>query len=306
MMATAFIHHRDCELHDPGAQHPESPARIRAINDYLPTSDIWDRLVRHEAPLASREQLCRAHDENYIDVVFSAAPSEGYVYLDPDTCMSPHSLNAALRAAGSVIKGIDLVYTGEADNAFCSVRPCGHHAETRRAMGFCMFNNVAVGACYAKDRYAAKRIAIVDFDVHHGNGTEDIFRHDPSVLFCSTFQHPFYPGSGADTRSDHIVNVPLPAGTSGAQFRDAFEGEIVPALNDFAPELVLVSAGFDAHENDPLAQLRLREDDYEWVTRRIREVADNSAQGRLVSVLEGGYSIASLGSCVEAHLKAML
>ncbi|MES9994232.1 MAG: histone deacetylase family protein [Candidatus Thiodiazotropha sp.] len=305
-MAIAYIYHEDCELHDPGPHHPESPARIRAIDDYLPRSGVSNKLQRHEAPLASRQQLCRAHDEKYVDAIFSAAPTEGYLYLDPDTCMSPHSLNAALRAAGSVIKGVDLVYSGEAERAFCNVRPCGHHAETRRAMGFCIFNNVAVGACYARDRYALKRIAIVDFDVHHGNGTEDIFRNEPSVLFCSTFQHPFFPGSGADTRSEHIVNVPLPAGTSGARFREAFARQIEPALNDFAPELMLVSAGFDAHENDPLAQLRLGEADFEWITRKIREVADEYAQGRLVSVLEGGYNIASLGSCVEAHLKAMI
>jgi acetoin utilization deacetylase AcuC-like enzyme len=305
-MGMAFIYHPDCELHDPGAHHPESPARVKAIMDYLPTRGVWKELVRYEAPLATRQQLCRAHDEAYVDAVFAAAPSKGYVYLDPDTCMSPDSLNAALRAAGSVVKAVDLVYANEANPVFCSVRPCGHHAETRRAMGFCIFNNVAVGACHAKAQYGVKKIAIVDFDVHHGNGTEDIFRNDPSVLFCSTFQHPFYPGSGADTRSDHVVNVPLPAGTGGAVYREAFERDIVPALNDFAPDLVLISAGFDAHENDPLAQLALREDDFAWATSRVREVADAHANGRLISVLEGGYGIASLGSCVEAHLKAML
>ncbi len=305
-MGMAFVYHPDCELHDPGAHHPESPARIKAIMDYLPRTQIWNSLARHEAPLATRQQLYRAHDAAYVDAVYAAAPSEGYVYLDPDTCMSPDSLNAALRAAGSLVKAIDLVFSNEANPVFCCVRPCGHHAETRRAMGFCMFNNVAVGACYARDQYDVKKIAIVDFDVHHGNGTEDIFRNDASLLFCSTFQHPFYPGSGAETRSEHIVNVPLPAGSSGAEFREAFERRIVPALDEFAPELVLISAGFDAHENDPLAQLRLREDDYEWATRKVKEAADRHAQGRLVSVLEGGYGIASLGSCVEAHLKAML
>lgn len=305
-MGIAFIYHPDCELHDPGANHPESPARFRAVMDYLPTRNIWDSLDRIEAPLATREQLCLAHDESYVDGVFAVAPSAGYAYLDPDTCMSPDSLNAALYAAGSVVKGVDLVMSGKAKHAFGCVRPCGHHAEMNRAMGFCMFNNVAVGACHARERYGLERIAIVDFDVHHGNGTEDIFRNDSSLLFCSTFQHPFYPGSGAETRSDHIVNVPLPAGTQGDQFRLAFEERIIPALQEFAPELLFVSAGFDAHVNDPLAQLCLREDDYRWVTEELKRVADTYSEGRLVSVLEGGYSLSSLGSCVEAHLEALL
>ncbi len=229
-MGIAFISHPDCELHDTGAGHPESPARMRAVLDYLPGRDIWHRLTQFEAPLVDREKLYRVHDRHYVDTVIAAEPSEGRVYLDPDTSMAPHSLNAALRAAGAVVKGVDLVMSGDMDQAFCCVRPCGHHAEVARPMGFCLFNNIAVGARYAQDRYGLNKVAIVDFDVHHGNGTEDIFRNDPSVFFSSTFQHPFYPGSGADTRSDHIVNIPLPAGTRGDRFRAAFEERILPAL----------------------------------------------------------------------------
>jgi acetoin utilization deacetylase AcuC-like enzyme len=279
---------------------------MRAVLDYLPTREIWQRLVQHEAPLASREQLYRVHDKDYVDAVIAAEPSQGRVYLDPDTSMAPHSLNAALRAAGSVVKGVNLVMSGDLDKAFCCVRPCGHHAEVARPMGFCMFNNVAVGARYARDQFGLNKVAIVDFDVHHGNGTEDIFRNDSSVFFSSTFQHPFYPGSGADTRSDHIVNVPLPAGTGGDEFRAAFEEKILPALNDFAPELLFISAGFDAHNDDPLAQLCLLEEDFAWATGKITGVADEFARGRVISVLEGGYSLPALARSVEAHLQAML
>jgi acetoin utilization deacetylase AcuC-like enzyme len=305
-MSIAFIWHPDCELHDTGAGHPESPARVRAVLDYLPTREIWQQLTQYEAPLASREQLYRVHDNDYVDAVIAAEPAEGRVYLDPDTSMAPHSLNAALRAAGSVIKGVDLVMSGDADRAFCCIRPCGHHAEVARPMGFCIFNNVAVGARYAQDRYGLGKVAIVDLDVHHGNGTEDIFRSDPSVFFSSTFQHPFYPGSGADTRSDHIINIPLAAGTRGDRFRAAFEDRILPSLNDFAPQLLFISAGFDAHEEDPLAQLCLLEEDFAWATEKIRELADVHTGGRIVSVLEGGYSLPALARCVEAHLQAML
>ena len=267
---------------------------MRAVLDYLPTMEIWQQLMQHEAPLASKEQLKRVHDSDYVDAVIAAEPAEGRVYLDPDTSMAPHSLNAALRAAGSVVKGVDLVMSGDTDKVFCCIRPCGHHAEVARPMGFCMFNNVAVGARYAQDQYGLGKVAIIDFDVHHGNGTEDIFRNDASVFFSSTFQHPFYPGSGADTRSDHIVNVPLAAGTRGDRFRAAFEERILPALNSFEPELLFISAGFDAHEDDPLAQLCLLEEDFAWATGKIKGVADVHARGRVGSGLEGGYSLPAL------------
>ena len=305
-MTAAFITHPECELHDAGFGHPESPERLCAVKEYLPTTRVWDRLVQQQAPLAPREQLCRVHDAAYVDAVFAAEPDRGRIHLDPDTSMAPHSLNAALRAAGALAKGVDLVMSGGADRVFCCVRPPGHHAEFRRSMGFCLFNNVAVGARYAQDAYGVDKAAIVDFDVHHGNGTEDIFRQDPTVLFCSTFQHPFYPGSGANTVSDHIVNVPLPAGTDGSRFRAAFERKILPALHGFAPEILLVSAGFDAHEDDPLAQLRLREDDYAWIAGRIKEVADAHAGGRVVSTLEGGYNTSALARSIEAYLQAMM
>jgi len=305
-MAIAFISHPDCELHDTGAGHPESPARIRAVLDYLPTREIWQHLTQYEAPLASTEQLYRTHDRDYVDAVIAAEPAEGRVYLDPDTSMAPHSLNAALRAAGSTVMAVDIVMSGDTNQAFCCVRPCGHHAEVARPMGFCLFNNVAVGARYAQHQFGINRVAIVDFDVHHGNGTEDIFRNDASVFFSSTFQHPFYPGSGADTRSDHIVNVPLAAGTRGELFRAEFERKILPVLNSFEPELLFISAGFDAHNDDPLAQLCLLEEDFAWATSKVKEVANMHARGRLISVLEGGYSLSALGPSVEAHLQAMI
>ncbi len=305
-MAIALISHPDCELHDTGAGHPESPARVRAVLDYLPTREIWDRLMPREASLVDVERLYRVHDREYVDAVIAAEPARGRVYLDPDTSMAPHSLNAALRAAGAIIDGVDLVMSGETDRAFCCVRPPGHHAETRRPMGFCLFNNVAVGARYAQDGYGLEKVAIVDFDVHHGNGTEDIFRSDPTVLYSSSFQHPFYPGSGANTRSDHIVNVPLPAGTRGPRFRSELEAKILPALDGFEPELVFISAGFDAHADDPLAQLFLDEEDFAWVTGEIVKVAVAHAGGRLVSVLEGGYNLTALSRSIEAHLQAML
>ena len=305
-MTLALISHPDCELHDTGAGHPESPARVRSVLDYLATRDIWTSLRRYPAPLATKEQLYRAHDREYVDAVVEASPTRGRIYLDPDTSMAPGTLTAALRAAGAVVEGVDLVMSGGATQAFCCVRPPGHHAETDHAMGFCLFNNVAVGARYAQDAYGLNRVAIADFDVHHGNGTEDIFRDDPTLFYTSSFQHPFYPGSGADTRSDHILNVPLPAGTAGPRFRAEFERKIIPALNDFAPELLFISAGFDAHADDPLAQLCLLEEDFAWVTARLEEVAETHARGRIVSVLEGGYDLPALGRSVEAHLTALL
>ncbi len=305
-MSVAFISHSDCLLHDMGPLHPERPARLRAISDRLIASGLDAALQHYDAPMAERGQLCRAHDPDYIERIFAAAPREGRVFLDPDTSMNPHSLNAALRAAGAGVLAVDLVVSGVVRAAFCSVRPPGHHAERGRAMGFCLFNNVAVAAAHALEAHGLERVAIVDFDVHHGNGTEDIFGNDDRVLFCSTFQHPFYPHSGADNSAAHVVNVPLRAGSGGSAFRDAVVEHWLPALDAHRPQLILVSAGFDAHVDDELAGLALVEDDYAWITREIRRIAATHCGGRIVSMLEGGYALDALARCVEVHIKALL
>jgi len=289
-----------------GSYHPESPARLAAIQDRLIASGLDAVLLHHEAPAATREQLCRVHAPEYVEYVFARSPDEGRIWLDPDTCMNPHSLSAALHAAGAVVLGVDLVMSGRSASAFCNVRPPGHHAETGRAMGFCLFDNIAVGAAHALAAHGLQRVAIVDFDVHHGNGTEDIFRNQPNVLFCSTFQHPFYPYSGAETVSDHVVNVPLAAGADGADFRAAVESRWFPALEAFAPELLLVSAGFDAHVEDDIAGLCLVESDFAWVTAELKRIAGRHAGGRIVSSLEGGYALSALGRSVAAHIDALL
>ncbi len=305
-MTVCFISHHDCALHEMGAHHPESPARLSAIQDQLLSSGL-DLVLQHEyAPLATREQLCRVHDAKYIEYVFLKAPDEGQVWLDPDTSMNSHTLSAALRAAGSVVHGVDLVMSGKASAVFCSVRPPGHHAERKRAMGFCFFNNIAVGAAHALQAHQLKRVAIVDFDVHHGNGTEDIFRETPEVLFCSTFQHPFYPDTGTGIVSEHIINVPLPAGSNGQVFRDAVQSRWLPELEAFQPELIFISAGFDAHVEDDMANLCLLEQDFAWVTHEIKTIADKYAKGRIVSALEGGYAQLALGRSVAAHINALL
>jgi acetoin utilization deacetylase AcuC-like enzyme len=305
-MTVAFISHKDCERHEMGARHPERPARLAAINDRLRATGL-DGLLRHyDAPAATREQLARVHDENYIDWIYAQAPKQGVVWLDPDTGMNEYSLSAALRAAGAVVKAVDVVMAGEAKAAFCSVRPCGHHAERRRAMGFCIFNNIAVGAAHALAAHGLERIAIVDFDVHHGNGTEDIFREEPRVLFCSSFQHPFYPGTGADTVSDHVINIPLPAGAGGDRFRKAVEARWLGALDAAKPQLLMISAGFDAHAEDDMAMLQLVEADYAWITDKLKAVADRHAQGRIVSALEGGYNLSALGRSVATHIDRLI
>jgi acetoin utilization deacetylase AcuC-like enzyme len=305
-MTVAFISHKDCERHEMGARHPERPARLVAINDRLRTVGL-DELLRHdEAPAVTREQLARVHDEDYIDWIYAQAPKQGVVWLDPDTGMNEYSLSAALRAAGAVVKAVDLVMAGEAEAVFCSVRPCGHHAERRRAMGFCIFNNIAVGAAHALAAHGLKRIAIVDFDVHHGNGTEDIFREEPRALFCSSFQHPFYPGTGADTVSRHIINIPLPAGTGGDGFREAVEERWLGALDAAKPQLLMISAGFDAHAEDDMAMLQLVEADYAWITDKLKAIADRHAEGRIVSALEGGYNLSALGRSVATHIDRLI
>jgi len=304
-MHTAYITHPTYLKHNMGGWHPESPLRLSAIDDQLHTARLFDYLAHHEALLVHRSQLLRVHDAAYIDLVEAAAPGEGFYALDPDTSMNPHSLDAAYHAAGGAVMGVDLVMRGEVDNAFIACRPPGHHATRNQAMGFCIFNNVAVAAAHALEAHGLERVAIVDFDVHHGNGTEDIFRDDPRVMLCSTFQHPFYPFCGADTASDHIVNLPLPAGTSGPAYREAFGARIMPRLEAFRPHMIFFSAGFDAHREDDMAQFGLVEADYVWITEQVVGVAARHAEGRIVSVLEGGYDLSSLGRSVAAHIKAL-
>jgi acetoin utilization deacetylase AcuC-like enzyme len=304
-MTTAFITHRDCWLHDMGAHHPECPERLSAINDRLIAAGFDLYLAFHDAPLATTEQLGRVHPPSYIRDIAGVAPRQGIVHLDPDTAMSPGTWQAALRAAGAGVLATDLVMRGEAENAFCSVRPPGHHAERARAMGFCFFNNIAIAAAHALEEYGLERVAIVDFDVHHGNGTEHIFANDPRVLMASTFQHPFYPYCGTEDPAPNMLNVPLPAGTRGDGFRQVVADIWLPALRDFAPQAIFISAGFDAHYEDDMASLGLVESDYAWVTHQIKAVAAESAGRRIVSMLEGGYALSALARSVTAHIKVL-
>ncbi|MDD2933350.1 MAG: histone deacetylase family protein [Methylotenera sp.] len=304
-MHTAYITHPACLKHDMGEGHPESPARMHAIEDQLIASGLLDFLSHHEAPQASKTALARVHTTEYIDWVFSQSPSTGVVELDGDTLMNPYSLNAALHAAGAVIKGVDLVMSGQVKNAFCNIRPPGHHAGRSRASGFCIFNNVAAAAAYALEHHGLQRVAIADFDVHHGDGTEDIFHDDPRVMLCSTFRHPYYPYSGVETGNNHIINVPLIAGSSGVEFRTAVTKQWLPALTYFQPQLLLISAGFDAHWEDDMGGLALREADYFWVTEQLKDIAKQHAHGRIVSALEGGYALHALGRSVMAHIKSL-
>ena len=305
-MTVALVTHADCILHEMGLHHPESPERLKAVLDALDVSGFAGRLAEHLAPEATDEQLARVHRDAHVETVRARAPDDDdYAFLDPDTSMNQDSLSAALRAAGAVVRATDIVLEGAAARAFCAVRPPGHHATPDRAMGFCIFNNVAVGAAHALEHHGLERVAILDFDVHHGNGTEDMFRDDPRVMFCSTFQHPYYPFCGADSRGANLVNVPLPAMTGSEGFRSAVERSWMPALERFEPQLVMVSAGFDAHREDPLAHLHLEDADYEWISRRIAEVAERHAQGRVVSTLEGGYNTRALARSVVRHVRAL-
>jgi acetoin utilization deacetylase AcuC-like enzyme len=304
-MATALLTHPDCVLHEMGAGHPESPQRLKAVLAALEASGLASKLVAREAPEATREAIERVHGHDHVELVFASSPSQGYAYLDPDTSMNGKSLSAALRAAGAVVAATDMVMSGEARRAFCAVRPPGHHATRTRPMGFCIFNNVAIGAAHAMAFHGLERVAVLDFDVHHGNGTEDAFHDDPRVMLCSTFQHPYYPYSGADSGNEHIVNVPLPAMTDGRGFRAAVERHWTPALEAHRPQLVFVSAGFDAHREDPLAHVQLGDEDYRWVTEWLVDVAERHAQGRVVSTLEGGYNTTALGRCVVEHVRAL-
>jgi acetoin utilization deacetylase AcuC-like enzyme len=294
-----------------GRGHPECPERLDAIDDRLLVTGVIDALDRREAPLASLEDIALAHDPSHVEAVrglgeeLAGGGSSAYAQIDPDTAMNIHSWNAALRAAGAVVAATDAVMAGELENAFCAVRPPGHHACHDRAMGFCIFNNIAIGARYALERHGLKRVAIVDFDVHHGNGTEDILSGDERVLMVSFFQHPFYPGSGAGPHTQNMVNLPVPAYTRGAAIRELVDRVWMPRLEAFRPEMIFISAGFDAHREDDLGQLGLVEQDYTWITARIKDVAARHASGRIVASLEGGYNLDALGRSAEAHIRVL-
>jgi acetoin utilization deacetylase AcuC-like enzyme len=307
-MSTAYITHADCLLHDMGAGHPECPDRLRAVNEQMRSSGLMDQMACLEAPLAAADDLKRVHDSAYVDLIFAHAPVEGYLQLDPDTAMNPESLGAARRAAGAGLLAVDELIAGRAHNAFCAVRPCGHHATMARSMGFCIFNNIAVAVAYALEKKGLQRVAVIDFDVHHGNGTEDMFsapQWQDRVLMASFFQHPFYPYSGTDSPARNMINVPLALGCGGAAAKKAVVEQWLPALEKFKPEMIFISAGFDAHRDDPLGGLELVEEDYVWITRQLMTLAARHAQQRIVSMLEGGYNLGALGRSAVAHVKAL-
>jgi len=294
-----------CTLHQMGRSHPESPDRLFAIDDQLIASGVDTALSLREAPPAENQDLLRVHPQTYLDHLERKSPAAGYVSLDADTVMCAATLPAVMRAAGAAVAATDAVVAGELKNAFCAVRPPGHHAGISTAMGFCFVNNVAVGARRALDVHGLERVAIVDFDVHHGNGTEEIFAGDPRVLMVGIFQHPFYPYSGSPPAASNMINVPLPAGADGEMVRDAVTREWLPALDAFKPQMIFISAGFDAHREDDLGQMRLTEADYVWLTQKIQAVAERFAKGRIVSCLEGGYNLSALGRSVVAHLRTL-
>ncbi len=306
-MSTLLLSHPVCIQHAPPEGHPERPDRLRAIDKIL-AHEAFDGLIRENAPLGRREDILRAHSEDYVHMIEQSVPETGLERLDPDTWMSPKSLEAALRAVGAGSRAVDAVMNLEVNNAFCAVRPPGHHAETRRAMGFCLYNSVAIAAHYAREAYGADRVAVVDFDVHHGNGTQEIFWSDSDLFYGSTHQMPLFPGTGevSETGEGNIFNAPLSAGDDGERFRDAMRSRILPALDAFEPELVIISAGFDAHHRDPLASLQLTEEDFVWATLNLMDVASRHCDGRVVSMLEGGYDLQGLASSVAVHVQALM
>lgn len=305
MTKTAFISHPDTLLHVMDGNHPESPARITAIKNAVLGSNLKEKLLFEDAPSATKEALMRVHTRAYVDYIFDIAPKAGLVRLDGDTAMGPMSLEATLHASGAVLHATDLVMQNKVDNAFCCVRPPGHHAGRANSAGFCIFNHVAVGVAYALDKYKLKRAAIIDFDVHHGDGTEDIFKNNPNVMLCSTFQHPYYPHRGADTASDRMLNTPLAAKSNGKAIRQAFEEKLRPALAAFKPDIIFISAGFDAHVNDPLADLALTKEDYAWMTTFAKNIVKECKHHRIVSSLEGGYHLPSLAESALAHIETL-
>ncbi|MSO72037.1 MAG: histone deacetylase family protein [Rhodospirillaceae bacterium] len=306
-MTTLVLSHDSYLTHDTGSHHPECPDRLRSVLKALDQSALTG-LMREVAPEATVAEVARAHPGGYITDILAAMPREGLRYLDGDTVVSPGSAEAMMRAAGAAVRAVNAVAAGEADNAFCAVRPPGHHAESTRPMGFCLVNNAAVAALHARAVHHCQRVAVIDFDVHHGNGTQEMFWNDAEAFYASTHQFPFYPGTGSrQERGGHnnVVNVPLAAGDRGDVFRGGLRDEILPALTAFQPDFVIISAGFDAHKDDPLGQLRLTETDFAWATTAIMDVADNVCGGRVVSVLEGGYNLDALADCVTAHVETL-
>jgi len=306
-MTTLLITDESFLEHDTGPHHPESPARLKSVLKALDDSS-FSSLKRAAAVTARREHFLAVHPEKYVDRIFGLVPAAGYSQVDPDTILSPGSQEAFLKSAGSIVQAVDQVSNGLVANAFCAVRPPGHHAESSRAMGFCFFNNVAIGAFYARKKYGYKKVAVIDFDVHHGNGTQEIFWDEQNLFFASTHQYPLYPGTGSkDEKGAHnnIVNVPLPPGTSGHIFREAVAKEVMPALQAFEPDFIFVSAGFDAHKDDPLSSMGLTEVDFRWVTQAILDVAKICCGGRVASMLEGGYNLDALAASVSSHVTAL-
>jgi acetoin utilization deacetylase AcuC-like enzyme len=303
-MTTAYISHPDFMKHEMGHHHPECPERIQAIEDQLIQSRLDSHLKRIDPPLATEAHITRVHSEDHLAFIKSKAPTSGYAMIDGDTIMNTATWNVSLRAAGAAIAAVDAVMKGEVNNAFCAIRPPGHHAEPHRSMGFCVFNTIAIATRYALEQYDLDRVAVIDFDVHHGNGTEAAFIDDPHVLMCSFFQHPFYPYSGLEG-GDNMVNIPLPASTSGKVVREMISKIWIPRLQAFKPQLIMISAGFDAHREDDLGQMGLVEDDYVWITQQLMNVANQTCKGKIVSCLEGGYNLSALGRSVVAHLKTL-
>ncbi|MCX7092462.1 MAG: histone deacetylase family protein [Methylobacter sp.] len=305
-MRTLYYSHPDFLFHNTGPGHPECADRLRSIEKALDAPE-FSNLIRHSPPLGSEQQVRLIHPQLHLDTLLEAMPEQGECYLDHDTVLSSGSKQAAFRAVGAVCDALDQVLTGAADNAFCALRPPGHHAEPQLAMGFCLFNNIAIAAEYARRQHQLERIAIVDFDVHHGNGTQAAFYHQPNVLYASSHEMPHYPGTGhpSETGVGNIINVPLAAGDSGIEFRQKYSTIILPALKKFRPELVLISAGFDAHKDDPLASIGLVEDDFKWITEQLMAIADSCCNGRIVSALEGGYNLKALAASVAVHVKSL-
>ena len=305
-MSTAYISHPDCHDHDTGEDHPESALRLSVIEDKFIETRLWDFVRGIDAPEVTKAQLSRVHATEYLEYIEKMMPDQGYVRLDQDTVISPGTMKAARRAAGAVVAAVDLVMSGNINNAFCGVRPPGHHAESNRALGFCIYNNIAVGAAHAMDEHGLKKIAILDFDVHQANGTEDIYIDDQRVLYCSIFQHPFYPFTQPPENNERVISIPLDATAKSAEFRAAVTDHWLPALERFQPEMIFVSAGFDAHRDDDMSYVSLTDADFHWVAQKIVQAAEISASGRIVSVLEGGYEVNSLARCVETHMRVLM